>query len=137
MGGIRVKREAYLFDTHALIFWHNKSGVTDDFIQFFDRKERQGMLYISSISFWEIGLLVKSGRMEIEDLNAWKNELLTNANVHLIDPSAEEMIDSTLLPDLHKDPFDRLLIAQAKHHNLLLVTKDQRIQQYDVPVFWL
>ena len=62
---------------------------------------------------------------------------LTFKNIHLTEPSASEMINSALLPDLHKDPFDRLLIAQANQNNFLIVTKDQEIQKYDVETFWI
>ena len=47
------------------------------------------------------------------------------------------MIDSTLLPDHLKDPFDRLLIAQSNHHEAILVTKDEKIQKYMVSTFWI
>jgi PIN domain nuclease of toxin-antitoxin system len=101
-----VKKLTYLFDTHALIFWTNKEAVSEDFINFFDKQEQQGCLYISSISFWEIALLVKHGRLTISDAHVWKNEILENTNIRLTDPSVSEMIDSVLLPDIHKDPFD-------------------------------
>ena len=132
-----MKRETFLFDTHSLIFWDSKQSVSKEYINFFDKQDQLGNLYVSSILFWEITLLVKKGKFEIEDVNAWKTELLNNTNLCLIEPSATEMINSTLLPDYHKDPFDRLLIAQANHRNLSIVTKDQRIQKYDVSVFWI
>jgi len=132
-----VKKLTYLFDTHAFIFWTNKETVSEDFINFFDKQEQQGCLYISSLSFWEVALLVKRGRIAISDVHVWKNEILENTNIHLTDPSASEMIDSVLLPDIHKDPFDRLLIAQANQNNFLIVTKDQDIQKYDVETFWM
>lgn len=47
------------------------------------------------------------------------------------------MIESTLLPDYHKDPFDRLLIAQAMSNNALLVTKDKTISRYTIETFWM
>ena len=47
------------------------------------------------------------------------------------------MIDSVLFPEFHKNPFDRLLIAQANQNNFLIVTKDQDIQKYDVETFWM
>ena len=131
-----MKREAYLFDTHALVFWNNQADVSEDYIQYFDKQDQGGNLYVSSVSFWELALLLKKGKIEIEDIHAWKNELLNHTNIQLIDPSATEMINSTLLPDHHKDPFDRLLIAQAKHNHLYLVTKDQHMAAYDVSVFW-
>jgi PIN domain nuclease of toxin-antitoxin system len=73
-----VKRNAYLFDTHALVFWNNKESVSEEFIKFFDKQNQQGRLYISSISFWEVVLLVKKGRIVISDVHAWKNEILNN-----------------------------------------------------------
>ena len=132
-----MRRQSYLFDTHSLIFWDNKEAVSKDYVKFFDQQDQKGKIYVSSISFWEISLLVKKGRIEIKDVHAWKNELLSNTNIRLIDPSASELIDSNLLPDHHKDPFDRVLITQANSRNLLFVTKDQTINEYDVSVFWI
>ena len=132
-----MKKEAYLLDTHALVFWNNKESVSEDFIVFFDSQVQKGQLYVSSISFWEIALLVKKGRMSMPDVHAWKNEILSNTNIRLIEPSVSEMINSTLLPDYHKDPFDRLLIAQANQNSLLIVTKDSNIDKYDVETFWM
>ena len=137
MGGICVKNEAYLFDTHALLFWSNRTFVSEEFITFFDDQAQKGHVYVSSISFWEIALLVKKGRISMSDVQAWKNEILNNTDIRLVEPSASEMICSTLLPDYHKDPFDRLLIAQANQNKLLFVTKDKDIQRYEVGVFWI
>jgi PIN domain nuclease of toxin-antitoxin system len=44
-----------------------------------------------------------------------------NTNIKVINPSVSEMIESTLLPDYHKDPFDRILIAQANQNHLLFI----------------
>ena len=132
-----MKNEAYLFDTHALLFWSNRTSVSEEFITFFDDQSQKGHVYVSSVSFWEIALLVKKGRISMSDVQAWKNEILNNTDIRLVEPSASEMICSTLLPDYHKDPFDRLLIAQANQNKLLFVTKDKDIQRYEVGVFWI
>ena len=132
-----MKKDAFLLDTHALIFWNNGESVSEAFINFFDDQAENGRLYVSSISFWEIALLVKKGRVSMSDVHAWKTEILSNTNIRLIEPSASEMIQSTLFPDYHKDPFDRLLIAQANQHHLLIVTKDKSIAQYKVGIFWM
>lgn len=132
-----MKKESYLFDTHALIFWISKESVSNDFISFFDKQEQKGNVVASTISFWEIALLVKKGKIELDDIHSWKNQLLTNTNIQLIDITASEMIDSTLLPDHHKDPFDRLLITQASNHQFVLVTKDEQIQKYSIPTIWI
>ena len=136
MGGICVTKKVYLFDTHSLVFWNNNESVSEAFITFFDNQVQKGHLYISSISFWEIALLVKKGRMTMSDVEAWKNEILSNTNIRLIEPSASEMIHSTLLPDHNKDPFDRLLIAQANRNSMVIVTKDRNIEKYEVETFW-
>lgn len=127
----------YLLDTHALIFWAQSTHISAQFSAFLDEQQRLGRLYVSSISFWEAALLAKKGRIELADVHAWKNDLLTHTNLHLIDPSATDMIDSVSLPDHHKDPFDRLLIAQANRRELLLVTKDGGFSKYGVSIFWM
>lgn len=132
-----MKRDGYLFDTHALIFWSNKSSVSAEFIAFFDEQNRQGTLSVSSISFWEIAFLVQKRRLDLTDVQVWKNELFHHTNLRLIDPSADDMIHSTMLPPHHQDPLDRLLIIQAKRHGLILVTRDLAIQQYEVSHMWL
>lgn len=49
----------YLFDTHALIFWNLKQGVSDKFIEFFDEQADKGNVLVSAVSFWETALLSK------------------------------------------------------------------------------
>lgn len=131
-----MKKERYLFDTHALIFWNTRSTVSEAFIEFFDQQDLKGNVLVSSITFWEIALLVRKGRIEISDVYSWSKQLLANTRVQVIDPSYKEMIDSTHLPDHHQDPFDRLLISQTLNRGLKLVSKDKIISQYDVPVIW-
>lgn len=132
-----MKDQYYLLDTHALILWNLKQGISQEFIQFLDYQDRLGGLLISAISFWEIALLTQKGKLALTDIHAWKGELFQNTNLKLINPTVEEMIDATLLPNHHKDPFDRLLIIQANYHNLLLVTKDSIIRNYAVQTFWM
>ncbi|NWH06790.1 PIN domain-containing protein [Desulfobacter latus] len=128
---------SYLLDTHALIFWVNKENISNQFVSFLDEQNEMGNLYVSPISFWEIALLVKKGRIQLGDVTKWQSNVMDCSNIKLMNPGAGEMIESVNLPDLHKDPFDRLLIAQALNRNCLLVTKDETINQYDVKTFWI
>ena len=127
----------YLLDTHALIFWFNKENVSQQYVDFLDEQNELENLYVSSISFWETALLVKKQRIELEDVDAWRISLIENSNIKIINPTAQEMIESVNLPDFHKDPFDRLLITQAVTNNYFFVTKDKTIQQYNVKIFWI
>ena len=132
-----MRRNFYLFDTHALIFWRTRQSVSDEFIKYFDKQDQLGNLLVSSISFWETALLAKKGKIKVVDIQAWRNEILANTNLIQIEPTASEMIKSAQLPDFHKDPFDRLLIVQTNNNNATLVTKDSNIKKYSVPVHWM
>ncbi|MDM8522194.1 type II toxin-antitoxin system VapC family toxin [Desulfococcaceae bacterium HSG8] len=130
-------KSSYMFDTHALIFWNLKKGVSNEFIEFFDEQSDKGNVLVSAISFWEMALLSKKGRIEIADVELWKSDLTKNTGIGIVTPEASEMIASVYLPEIHKDPFDRLLIVQANRHNAMLVTKDELIKAYSVEVFWV
>ena len=132
-----MSQSGYLLDTHALLFWVNKENISTEFISFLDQQNQQQQLFISTIIFWEIALLVQKRKILLADLPAWQEQLLANTNLQLLSPTPIEMINSTVLPPIHKDPFDRLLIAQANQHKLQLVTQDDTIKQYSVSSFWL
>ena len=132
-----MSADRYLLDTHALLFWANGEAMSAEFVQFLDEQDENNAVYVSSISFWEITFLVQKEKVAIADLNGWKDELLARTNLNLIDPTATEMIDSTRLPPHHKDPFDRLLVAQADKNDLILVTRDQEIAKYAVAQYWM
>ncbi|MEZ4863907.1 MAG: type II toxin-antitoxin system VapC family toxin [Caldilineaceae bacterium] len=131
------QREQYLLDTHALIFWEGQHSVSNEFVIFLDELAKQGSLFVSSISFWETALLIQKNRLSISDVHTWKDGILANTGLRLLNPSATEMINSVQLPNHHKDPFDRLLIAQAQANNLILITRDNAIEQYDIETFWM
>lgn len=127
----------YLLDTHALIFWSIQTAMSDALSALLDAQSRQGNLLVSAVSFWEAALLAKKGKIRLDNIYEWKAGLVENANIQILTPTATDMIDSTLLPDHHKDPFDRVLIIQANRHNALFVTRDTSIQGYDVKTYWL
>jgi PIN domain nuclease of toxin-antitoxin system len=127
----------YLLDTHALIFWVTGNRVTEKFMEFIDDRSRENLLLVSSITFWEIALLSQKGKIEISDVQGWRTELFQKTNLFEVDPDALTMMSSVQLPDIHKDPFDRLLIAQALSLKSVLVTKDQTIRKYPVETFWI
>ena len=127
----------YLLDTHAFIFWINEEEISTDFVKFLDETNAKGKLYVSTVTFWEIALLVKKGRLEIDDLHVWKAEILNNTAIQVLSPSITEMIFSTELEDHHKDPFDRLLISQARQNKLEIVTRDRMFLKYAASIFWM
>jgi PIN domain nuclease of toxin-antitoxin system len=90
-----------------------------------------GELLFSAVSFAEIGVKAAIGKLEVPpDLSAQ----LAATGVGVMRLSAEHGLAVASLPLHHRDPFDRLLIAQARQEGLTLVTADPRIHAYDVPV---
>ena len=87
-------------------------------------------LYVSTVSFAEIGVKVALGKLSVPDEIV---DATIAAGVRLLPLDAEHGPAVGALPLLHRDPFDRLLIAQATAEDLAIVTADRRIAAYPVP----
>jgi PIN domain nuclease of toxin-antitoxin system len=91
-------------------------------------------IYLSSVSVWEIMLKVSIGRLSIP----WKF-IRIQREQHGIDSLAldeETTLHLPRLPQLHKDPFDRMLVCQALVHGLVILTPDDLIMRYPVRTEW-
>lgn len=90
------------------------------------------ILTVSAATHWEISVKNSLARPDFDvDLTALRAGLLTNGYVELPVTAGHAAVLAGL-PDLHRDPFDRMLIAQALSEGLTLVTADQKILQYPV-----
>jgi PIN domain nuclease of toxin-antitoxin system len=88
-------------------------------------------LAFSVVSFAEIGVKVAIGKLRVpQDLPA----RIRDIGVHILSLSPQHGLALGSLPLHHRDPFDRLLVAQAREEGFTLVTTDRRIPAYDVPV---
>lgn len=89
--------------------------------------------YVSAASIWEIAIKRASGR-----LRAPGNLLDKFAEARFIELGItfEHALLAGVLPPLHSDPFDRMIVAQAQSERLTVVTRDERIAAYGVPVLW-
>jgi len=125
-----------LLDTHAFLWW-----LTDD-----DRlSERAGELiadgandvYFSAASAWEIAIKAGLGRIRLPD-EAWTftpDQLERNA-FQALPVHVAHAVAVITLPDVHRDPFDRMLVAQAISEGLTIVSADPELARYAVPVVW-
>ncbi len=125
-----------LLDTHALVFWSLGQHLSERFAALLDRQNRAGRLLVSAVSFWEVALLARKGRIAIDDVAAWKEELRQYAGIRIVVPDADDMIRSAALPPHHKDPMDRLLVAQAMALGAVLVTRDAILERYGIKTLW-
>ncbi|WP_341644901.1 type II toxin-antitoxin system VapC family toxin [Thauera sp. SDU_THAU2] len=87
-------------------------------------------LFFSSASIWEVAIKQGLGRADFQvDPRLLRRGLLNNGYTEL-PVTGEHAVETNALPDLHKDPFDRILIAQANVEGMKLVTADHRVAQY-------
>jgi PIN domain nuclease of toxin-antitoxin system len=94
-------------------------------------------LRVSPASLAEILIKVRKGKLPIEMTPAWFYRHVENLQGEYIPISARHIGRSSLLPMIHKDPFDRLLIATSLEERWPLLTCDQDIQRYpDVELIW-
>ena len=117
-----------LLDTHVLIWaLENNPTLSDDARSSIIRASN--MVFVSSVSIWEIGIKKSLGKLETPD------NLAEEIKLHRFTPLSISYDHAELagkLPDIHRDPFDRMLIAQAIIEKLTLVTRDKLIPRYDV-----
>ena len=124
-----------LLDTHAFlwIIWDRNLSATARQAYL----DASNDLYLSAASYWEICLKVSIGKLTLlpDWMSRFDDEMTRNGIVWL--PIAKEHCQHLLLlPALHRDPFDRLLIAQAQHEGMTLLTADANMQQYAVATLW-
>jgi PIN domain nuclease of toxin-antitoxin system len=125
------RRTVIVLDTHAWIWWRADPGRLSapaaDVISSADR------IGLSSISVWELGMLVRRGRISLDrDVARWVRQALADARIALLAPGADVALAAALLDDAFPgDPADRLIYAAARQAGAPLVTRDARIAQFD------
>lgn len=126
----------YLLDTHVFLWW-----ITDNPKLSENARSLIGNinndLFLSVASIWEMVIKSRTGKMTLpENLEHFiRDELKTN-DIIILDISVDHSFEIYYLPELHKDPFDRMLIAQARKENLTILTSDFTVKQYDVKTIW-
>ena len=94
-------------------------------------------LYFSPVSIWEVGIKKSLGRSDFKaDPDALRRGLLDNQYQELPITSLHALAVNDL-PPIHKDPFDRMLLAQAKAEGMSLVTSDSALREYPGPVAYI
>ena len=119
-----------LLDTHVLIWsLENHPGLSDAAREAII--DGENLVFISAVSVWEISVKQAMGKLHVPD------NLIEEIQIHRFTPLEINLQHAHLagrLPAIHKDPFDRMLIAQSMLEKLTIVTRDQIMSQYDIPV---
>jgi len=94
-------------------------------------------LLVSVVSAWEIVIKSAAGKLRLHNsLTEILDQILFRSPWTILPMTAEHLPSLSALPMLHKDPFDRMLIAQAHYEGLTIVTPDQHIRKYEVRTIW-
>ncbi|RMG53824.1 MAG: type II toxin-antitoxin system VapC family toxin [Gammaproteobacteria bacterium] len=125
-----------LIDTHALLW------LLEDAPQLSGQAREvfldpEGQLYFSAASYWEICIKLSIGKLELAD--GWEKIIsreLRRNEIRWLALEPAHMQGVVDLPWHHRDPFDRLLIAQALHESMGVLTADRHFAAYGVDVIW-
>jgi PIN domain nuclease of toxin-antitoxin system len=122
-----------LLDTHTLIWF-----VNGDMELSIHAKEaiKNGENFLSIASIWEIAIKVALKKLDLyTSFKDIKDQIRIN-NINILAITIEDTFLVSELPHYHKDPFDRIIIAQYRNNGLTLISKDRTFGGYDVPVVW-
>jgi PIN domain nuclease of toxin-antitoxin system len=99
--------------------------------------DNSNSLVLSAASVWEMAIKIKLGKLTMAGDLGDVIESQTRVNgLKLLPISVTHTIVTLALPMHHRDPFDRLLVSQARAEDMALVTSDVRIAKYDIEVVW-
>jgi len=99
--------------------------------------DRGNERYLSSASAWEIGIKHNAGRLPLPDrADIFVPRVREASGIVSLNMDEESALHAGRLPQLHPDPFDRMLVAQAIVHGMTILTPDPEIEQYAVRVLW-
>jgi len=125
-----------LLDTHAFLWW-----ITDDQRISLQARglmaDRRSDLFVSSASGWEIAVKASLGRIKLPSpIDRFLIEQLRENRMEVLPIQMAHALHVQTLPRCHRDPFDRILVAQAQLEKLTILSGDQEIAQCDVEVLW-
>jgi PIN domain nuclease of toxin-antitoxin system len=119
-----------LLDSNVLIFWTSRSSMLSPSVQNALRLAPRIVISMAAV----LELEIKRGAGKLNASLDWKD--LTNNLVDLLPIEVEDAVVAGSLPLHHRDPFDRMIIAQAMRRGLPIATSDRVFEQYGVPVVW-
>ena len=126
-----------LLDTHVFLWWVSArgsrvSGIARDLIE-----DGETEILVSVASVWEIAIKVGAGRLELPGpVAGYLPERMQQHGFGILPIEVDHALHVARIPPIHRDPFDRLLVAQAQIEGIPILTADPAIAQYDVETIW-
>jgi PIN domain nuclease of toxin-antitoxin system len=124
-----------LLDTHALLWWF----LDDPSLSARGRRAiaaAENEIFVSPASPWELATKNKHGRLDVQDLLDRLPQEIEEEGFLVLPISIEHALRAGALPEHHRDPFDRMLIAQAQAEHLPILSNDTIFDRYGVRRIW-
>lgn len=126
---------SYLLDTHALLWWVDDDPRLDAHVRTTIATAER--VTVSDVTLWEVIIKCGVGKLTLDpDAGKWFERHTTASRFGELAISRAHLRAVQALPMHHRDPFDRLLIAQATVENLTLISNDASFARYDIDVVW-
>ena len=124
-----------LLDTHTAIWFVTDSNqLLKSTKQLIENPENH--CFISIATLWEMGIKYSLGKLKLKaELNKIF-ELFFESGLILMPITPDHILTNASLPFKHRDPFDRLIIAQAKREGFTIISKDRELENYDINLIW-
>ncbi|MGC4941786.1 type II toxin-antitoxin system VapC family toxin [Kribbella sp. DT2] len=116
-----------LLDTHVVLWWLSDDDELSPGVK--DLIDSELEVYVSGASLWEISIKTAAGKLRMPE--DWL-DVVGQSGLLELPIRARHAAEAGRLPPLHRDPFDRMLVAQAQCEGLTLVTRDTLIHAYEV-----
>jgi len=120
-----------LLDTHILL-WCAENNLPAKFSQYV--LDAQNTLYFSHASIWEVSIKYNLGRMDFKINPRELYDGLLSGGYKALPIHLNHIFEISKLPNIHKDPFDRILLSQAISENCFLLTADKILASYPGPI---
>jgi PIN domain nuclease of toxin-antitoxin system len=124
-----------LLDTHALVWWMVESPrLSRRALATFANPSNR--IVVSAVVAWELAIKVNAGKIQPASLISKLEEAVAQQALAELPITLEHAVRGGLLPLRHRDPFDRLLVAQAQSLKLPILSADAALDEYDVRRIW-
>lgn len=127
-----IEAPSVILDTHVWLWIIEEKPISALARAAILRASRKARVFVPAVAVLEVGLLESKRRLNLDEpIDRWVENALSAPGTRLLPLSPSIAIDSTRLPgDLHGDPFDRIMVASARHHGATLITRDQKLVDY-------
>ena len=124
-----------LLDTHTFLWFIDGSdNLSPKALENIENENAQN--FISIVSLWKIAIKLSLGKLEVNIPFKQIEDVVFKNNFQILPISFTDLLKLSELPFHHRDPFDRLLIAQCINNEMIFLSKDENVFKYNVSVIW-